>query len=44
MHFDKFLTNDTFEDRHIDYVAPLTTFCFLSLKTNRFNFWNAFVQ
>ena len=22
MHFDKFLTNDTFEDRHIDYVAP----------------------
>ena len=30
MHFDKFLTNDILEDRHIDDVAPLTTFCFLS--------------
>ena len=30
MHFDKFLTNDILEDRHIDDVAPLTTFFFLS--------------
>ena len=28
MHFDKFLTNDILEDRHIYDVAPLTTFYF----------------